>query len=839
MRSMHPSFSALILVLALGAALGGAPEVARAQSIACGDTIPLYSPTGFSATYEVATSPLRVDGVRLRWDDIPDDLAGCSRLDADPELLSRLGIEVRGDYRNIFDRNIEFSFAVAGQVGSRDESRVELSVTNTHLNPAAGDLSTILNLSAAGGIYRFEPQTSGNAAIQTNQGIPAHIGDVVVNAIAQAADNSVYYAAIQGVPVVRSYDQGMTWEEPVERVFPPFSQTMSGMVVFPDDPNRVWVGVDGRGLWESNDGAETWTQIFPVGIGSSSNISLMKFLEVTAADGSAVQRLYLAAKGQSLAYSDDSGLTFTLAGDFELPVVNSIPTGATCTNPVLDRTDVNAIAVSPNDPSRVYVGLGRWGVYMGDSRDHDSWVPRYSGLVLCDTDADAEYPLGEQRTVTDLVALDLGGEDLLVAATELQVPPSTALTSPRMDTIVFVSTDSGLSWVTKGDGYPLNDDGDPVSLTALIPDPRAGNDLGVIAATFGDGLWELNLGGGPGQGNWLPVDFALGEEVRTLRTTTLHVADDGEIMVGTSFSGIYEPGVWIDLTRALNRTAQSFDEVTQLGLQIRFNNGADLEGGERFSVKAQNFRGYAVWRAADFDRAADVPAWELIGLLDLANPEACSESACDEIAQEPIVDCFSNKRANCFVAQLNEEEVVESWEFFDRDIFNGYTYWYAVSAFDLGYTGETSPESFEGGMVFSPRWPVENDPAAEIFNDLAGGMNYNGEVFQVNVAAATELKDDEIFVVPNPLVRSAGWDLGDAASIRIVNVTASSKAEIYTLAGDLIREIDNVEFAGVERGNIEWDTRNADGEPVASGVYIYRVTDDEGGEVIGRFTIVR
>jgi hypothetical protein len=154
-------------------------------------------------------------------------------------------------------------------------------------------------------------------------------------------------------------------------------------------------------------------------------------------------------------------------------------------------------------------------------------------------------------------------------------------------------------------------------------------------------------------------------------------------------------------------------------------------------------------------------------------------------------------------------------------------------------------ESFDGGMVFSPRWPVENDPASSIYNDLAGGQNYNGEEFQVNVAAvdaeneSIRLGDVEVFVVPNPLVRSAGWDLGGASSIRIVNVTESSRAQIYTLAGDLVREIENVQFAGVERGNIEWDTRNADGEPVASGVYIYRVIDDKGGEVVGRLTIVR
>jgi hypothetical protein len=811
---------------------------AFAQSEVCADTIPLYSPDGFSVTYEVAPNPQRVDGVRLRWNDIPDSIAGCASLVIDPAVEAELGLEVRGDYRNAFDRNIAFSLAQPGVVGDPDQARLELTINNSHPNPAAGDLASILNLSSAGGIYRFAPEASGNNAFQVNSGIPPHVGDVAINEIARAADGSVTYAAVVGVPVVRSYDDGMTWEEPVERIFPPFSQRMTAMAVFPDEPNRLWVGVNGRGLWESTDGAETWAQIFPAGIGPSSNVTLLKFLTVIGPGGAPVERLYLGARGQTLAYSDDSALTFTAVGEFDVPKVNSSPTGATCTNLVGERIDVFDIELSPNDPSRVYLGVGRWGVYMGDTRDHSSWTPRFSGLVLCDTEGIESRPLGEQRTVVELEVLDLSGQDVLVAATETQVPPA-GEPDLRSQTIIFVSTDGGLAWQTKGDGYPINADGDAVAITGLISDPRPGNELAVIASSFGAGIWELDLSGSSGGGVWVPVDFDGAAPIRNDRAATLYVAEDGDILVGTADSGIYQPGVWIDLTRALNRSAQSFSDVVQLGLQIRFNRAGVIAGGERFAVRAQNFRGYAVWRAVDIDRASSVPVWELIGLLDLANPETCIMAQCDELAQPQEVNCWSNKRANCFVPRLDEQEVIESWEFFDRDIFNGYTYWYAVSTFDFGYTGETSQESFDGGMVFSPRWPIENDPAAAIFNGLVGGMNYNGELFQVNVAAAPELRDDEVFVVPNPLVRSAGWDLNGASSIRIVNVTASSKAEIYTVAGDLVREIENVDFAGVDRGNIEWDTRNSEGEPVASGVYIYRVTDDQGGEILGRFTIIR
>lgn len=813
---------------------------AAAQYQDCGDTIALYSPTGFSAVYEVAPGPQRTDGVRLRWDEIPDSLAGCVRLDADPALAANIGVELRGLYRNSFDRRIDFGFPAAGQIADPTQARFELAVNNQHKNPAAGVLSSTLNLSSIGGIYRFTPQSTAGPAIQVNSGIPPHLGDVVVSGFAEASDKSVLYAAVVGVPVMRSYNGGMTWEEPVDRIFPPFSQRMTAIAVFPGSPDRLWVGVQGKGVWESMDAGASFQQIFPAGASTNSNIALIKFLRVTGPAGTPVDRLYLSVRGQRLAYSDDQGMSFQAAPDFSTPAtVEQAPTGAVCDSVVVARLDVNTIVVSPNDPSRVYVGVSRWGVYAGNTQTHSVWNWRGHGIVVCDSDVDVTRPYGEQRTVTKLVALNNAGTDLLMAATDRQAPPPGIQPDLRSATVLFVSTDAGSSWSTKGDGYPLNQNDDPVTVSTMIADPRPSRPLAVMVATFGSGVWEINLAGGPGQGNWTPVNFTAGNGIKNGRTASLYVAPNGDILVGTADSGIYQAGVWIDLTRALNRNAQSIDAVVSLGLQVRFTNPGILQGGEAFSIRAQNYRGYAVWRARDFDNAKDEPLWELIGLLDLANPEFCVEGTCDLVAQPSVVNCFANKRANCFVPQKNADQVTTSWEFFDRDVFNGFTYWYAVSSFDYGYTGETSVEAFNGGMLFSPRWPNESDPSSAIYNNLAGGQNSNGELFQVNVATVTELRDDEIFVVPNPLVRSAGWDLGNGGSVRIVNVTSSSKAEIYTVAGDLVREIENVTFAGVERGNIEWDTRNAEGEPVASGVYIYRVTDDAGGEVIGRFTIIR
>jgi hypothetical protein len=70
-------------------------------------------------------------------------------------------------------------------------------------------------------------------------------------------------------------------------------------------------------------------------------------------------------------------------------------------------------------------------------------------------------------------------------------------------------------------------------------------------------------------------------------------------------------------------------------------------------------------------------------------------------------------------------------------------------------------------------------------------------------------------------------------------VTENSVCTVYTLAGDFIAELRNVVIQGEQKGIIEWDTRNFSGNSVASGVYIYRITNSAGDETIGRFTIIR
>jgi hypothetical protein len=76
---------------------------------------------------------------------------------------------------------------------------------------------------------------------------------------------------------------------------------------------------------------------------------------------------------------------------------------------------------------------------------------------------------------------------------------------------------------------------------------------------------------------------------------------------------------------------------------------------------------------------------------------------------------------------------------------------------------------------------------------------------------------------PNPLQPGrAGHD-----RITIDDIPTGAQLKIYTLAGELVAELHED-----GTGRAKWDARNANGDPVASGVYLVRVTGEGGSKII-------
>ena len=837
----HPNSRHPVRPLLAGLALVGllwAASPAAAQD-GCEGGLPLYSPESLDVRFE----NLGVRGNRLIWQGVPRDLGTCFRLTVDEDLRTRIQPVVTGLYSNRFDRALVFAAEATGEVADPVRKTVLITLQNNHPNPAAVNLSGNVNLSGAGGVFRVDLDGTGEG-VQVNAGIPGHLTTTDIVGLARSEDTGRVFAAVRNLPIVVSDDDGQSWAEPTERIRPPFRPRPRSIAVSPSDPDILWLNPELNGLWKSEDGGATWQRDLVLTQDPRADVSLVKYLEVVPEGGDPgdpndrVSRLYVQVVGRGFFYSDDDGLTFQSISGFRSPLVESNPeTGETVINcnidTALNQVRVRDVVVSPTQPEKIYVGVDNWGVYLGDtSTGQLQWEQRASGIVLCQGSLDRLQ--GERRDAQRLLALPSadGTEDILVAVTNEPAAPAIIGEDERSNTQVFISRNSGQDWSP----LPLREVLDPedgeetLSIVALLPDPRPSRPRGVIAATTESGLWELNIE--PQAGTWVKSSQQPGNET----VSSVLALPNGQLLVGTSGGGVYRPGLEVDIDRVVALTVPEDELPPQLGLGLAFEGSGSIVAGERFTLTGQTFQAYAVWRARERDPETGEPQWEMIALYDLTNPEACSNTPCDEPDLVTIPGCFADKRANCFFPP--EPGTAETqWEFFDRNVYNGFTYQYAVSTLDYGNTATVSPNSFTGDFVFSPRSAVESDPAALPFVELRDGENYNEVEFQVNVEISQDL--DNVFVVPNPLVRRAGWDIGETSSVRFVNVTASSRVEIYTLAGDLVQELDNVVFAGEERGNIEWDTRNAEGELVASGVYIYRVTDDDGNEVVEKFTVVR
>ena len=93
---------------------------------------------------------------------------------------------------------------------------------------------------------------------------------------------------------------------------------------------------------------------------------------------------------------------------------------------------------------------------------------------------------------------------------------------------------------------------------------------------------------------------------------------------------------------------------------------------------------------------------------------------------------------------------------------------------------------------------------------------------------------DGTVVYPNPV----SFDTAASGLIKFVNLTDNPALRIYTISGELVKEIrpNDTGNAG-NNGKIEWDGKNQNGEVVVRGLYIYLITDEAGGRKVGKFAV--
>ena len=100
-------------------------------------------------------------------------------------------------------------------------------------------------------------------------------------------------------------------------------------------------------------------------------------------------------------------------------------------------------------------------------------------------------------------------------------------------------------------------------------------------------------------------------------------------------------------------------------------------------------------------------------------------------------------------------------------------------------------------------------------------------VFTHASVAALDLSSASLF--PNPFEPYRGHK-----SLTFDGLTAFAKIEIFTITGDRVCVLEESDGDG----KLSWDVTNPQGKKLASGVYIYRITNQQGEEKISKFAVI-
>lgn len=158
---------------------------------------------------------------------------------------------------------------------------------------------------------------------RTWQPVPA-VGTFRAAALAQAGDGSLYLGNEDGVWI--SLDQGASWQ-PRRRGLPP--RAVLTLAVAPDDPQRIYAGTEGEGIYTSDDGGAQWIPL------AWDNYIIPQLV----LDPHHPNRIYVRVAYERIYRSDDGGQTWAARWD-----------GMQTT------TEIMSFALSPHQPDLIYAG---------------------------------------------------------------------------------------------------------------------------------------------------------------------------------------------------------------------------------------------------------------------------------------------------------------------------------------------------------------------------------------------------------------------------------------------------------------------------------------------------
>jgi fibronectin type 3 domain-containing protein len=127
-----------------------------------------------------------------------------------------------------------------------------------------------------------------------------------------------------------------------------------------------------------------------------------------------------------------------------------------------------------------------------------------------------------------------------------------------------------------------------------------------------------------------------------------------------------------------------------------------------------------------------------------------------------------------------------------------------------------------------PLYFVKEEIATQILHQAISDLEEFAKRPRGPVATTWDLAEASVF--PNPFRPYQGH-----THMTFDGLTAYARIEIFTIAGQRVCTLEETDGDGIT----SWDVINSEGKKLASGVYIYRVTDNQGHEKISKFAVIR
>jgi len=157
-----------------------------------------------------------------------------------------------------------------------------------------------------------------------------------------------------------------------------------------------------------------------------------------------------------------------------------------------------------------------------------------------------------------------------------------------------------------------------------------------------------------------------------------------------------------------------------------------------------------------------------------------------------------------------------------------------------GFVDGTYPPLYEDSLkIFVlnetlKQWDELKDSKLDTSSNFVEGSVNHFSVF-VLIGKTSALNLDRVKVYPNPYKPGSGTKFDRPDGIVFDNLTQDVTLKIFNIAGELVYKYET----NNSKGKHEWKAINNSGEKVASGVYVYFISNKNGDKRKGKIVIIR